>query len=1172
MRIGTFVTGPLYKKKTRHCTATSKFSMKTSFILALLISNYCLLALSLPTLLQPHHPPQGPAWQQQHCSYTLYTACMGCPAPSLGTTRYKSSITTSILTISNTHCAELQSRQSDIWDPGVHSNGSLLDLSPHTPGRLCPRETSTDRNKMAHITHGNRGQRGRGITCVYWNKGPSFLCNKMLDIETIMQTHKPHILGLGEANFRHDHDVEDVQLQGYTLHLDSSVHNPNLGMARVVVYTNNILRVKRRQDLEDDKVAAIWLECGLPNQRGVLVCIGYRQWRLLGQSDSTSASVPEQLARWTVFLDNWEKAIQEDKEVIVALDANIDHLTWRMQESLPQHSSSVRLKSLIDALFARIIPLGVTQLVTGATRMERGQPRTGLDHLYTNKVDKLSSVETFFTGTSDHKLLKVIRFTKSFKHLPRYVRKRSFKDFDEDAFKLSVRECGLEEIFSCTNVNIAAETLTNKLTEVLDNMAPIKKIQTRINYAPWMTKETKVLKVKREAAHKKAAETDSQEDWRLFRALRNQVTAKCRDDKQKWERKKLDLEENNSSGVWKTVKGWLGWGTSGTPTQLFWEGRMVTSPSGLASAMNKFFLDKVKKLRNGIPLPTSDPLSKFKEAMRGRECSFSIKPVQEDQILKIIKGLKNSSATGVDYIDTRTIKLIAELITPVLTYIINLSIQSSTFPTIWKWAKVIPLLKSMSADAILPKSYRPVALLPILSKVMEKVVFTQLVEYLEHNRLIHPNLHGCRVGHNTSTALLQLYDKWVEEVEEDKMVGVLFCDQSAAFDLCDHTILLEKLKLMGLEESALYWIRSYLSSRKQSCFVDGELSTALNLFDCGVPQGSIGGPLLWLCFTCDQPDVVHDHPVVGQDLHRGCLAPALGSQQGGGGDCGELVGYVDDGAYSYAHSDPAVISRVLTEKYNMLEEWMSNNKLVINPDKTHIMVIGTKKSALQRHQVSMMAGGFCIKPTETEKLLGGQVHQSLKWNQHIADSKSSLVKQLTSRNNGLKRISRNAKFNTRLMVANGAVQSKLVYLITLWGGAQQYLLKALQVQQLTAARTVCGFQSWRWSRTRLLKRVGWMSVRQLIEFHTVLQAHKTIVTGLPRPLHASLSAEHPYKTRSATNGNIRLGNNITSNNTFKYRAMVSYNSVPGEVKRGSMPSVKKKLKQWILKNVPLDWG
>ena len=95
-----------------------------------------------------------------------------------------------------------------------------------------------------------------------------------------------------------------------------------------------------------------------------------------------------------------------------------------------------------------------------------------------------------------------------------------------------------------------------------------------------MSKETKLLKEKREAAHKKASETDNQEDWHQYRGFSNQVTAKLREDKQKWEIKKLDLLETDGSGVWKAVKGWLGWGTSGSPTQLFWEGRMVASPSG----------------------------------------------------------------------------------------------------------------------------------------------------------------------------------------------------------------------------------------------------------------------------------------------------------------------------------------------------------------------------------------------------------------------------------------------------------------------------------------------------------------------------------------------------------------------------------------------------------------
>ena len=183
-----------------------------------------------------------------------------------------------------------------------------------------------------------------------------------------------------------------------------------------------------------------------------------------------------------------------------------------------------------------------------------------------------------------------------------------------------------------------------------------------------------------------------------------------------------------------------------------------------------------------------------------------------------------------------------------------------------------------------------------------------------------------------------------------------------------------------------------------------------------------------------------------------------------------------------------------------------------------------------------------------------------------------MMKQITSRINGLKKVLKNATFSTRFMVANGVVISKLVYLITLWGSAQQYLLKALQVQQLTAARTVCGFNSWGWSKKKLLDKVGWMSIRQLIYFHTVLQAHKTLTTGLPRPLSASLPTDHPYQTRNATMGNIRFGDTFSSTSTFKYRAMMWYNSIPGSVKTGSLPTVKQKLKNWVHNNVPIDWG
>ena len=816
------------------------------------------------------------------------------------------------------------------------------------------------------------------------------------------------------------------------------------------------------------------------------------------------------------------------------LDANLDFLTWRNCEHLPKHHSSNRLKSLIDALFDRIMPLGVSQLVTGATRMERGQPRTGLDHLYSNKPDKLSSVQTYYTGMSDHKLLKVQRFTRSFKQNPRYVTKRSFKNFDKDQFRQKLHQINLEEVLGCTDVDKATEMLTKKLTLILDELAPIKTFQTRTQYAPWLTDETKLLKGLREEAQDRAAQTDDPDDWRIFRSIRNQVTARSRADKKVWEEQKLE----NSSDMWKTVKSWLGWTNTGPPTQLFYEGRIVTRPAGLARSMNKFFIDKVKTLRQNIPVVATDPLKKLKEAMEHRQCRFRIKPVSEDEVLKLIKGLKTSSATGIDYIDTSTVKLSADLLAPVIAYIINLSIQTSTFPNIWKWHKVIPLLKAASADPLLPKSYRPVALLPIISKILEKAIFNQLVQYLEENELVHPNLHGSRAGHSTATALTQMYDNWVDEVDDGKMVGVLLCDQSAAFDLCDHYLLVEKMKLMGVDDMSASWFWSYLSGRRQSCYVDGQVSAALDIPPCGVPQGSIGGPILWLLFTCDQPDVIHEHEVDGQDPQRGCGgggAPGDDHNEGDGRvGCGELVGYVDDGAFSYAEADPAILSQVLSNKYSMLEQWMHANKLVINPDKTHLMVMGSKKHTATRKSVSLVADGHIIKPSMTEKLLGGQLHQSLTWNFHLRDHDGSMMKQLTSRINGLKRVCFNASFGTKLKVANGVVMSKLTYLITLWGGAQEYLLSALQVQQLTAARAVCGFGSWGWNKKKLLDKVGWLSVRQLIFYHTVLQTHKTITTGKPKTLFRTISSNYPYRTRSAASGQIRQSED-SRKTSFKYR-------------------------------------
>ena len=615
-------------------------------------------------------------------------------------------------------------------------------------------------NFQAKYTNGNR--KSHGIKISAWNKGGGYLQNKMPEIKNIVSGLHPHILGISEANLKHDQDQNLVQLENYILHTCSTITNPNIHTSRVVVYTHTSLVVKLRPDLMSDSCSSVWMEVGLPRCKKFIVGQTYREWQLLNQKDKSSLSLSEQLNRWTVFLGQWEKALDTGLEVHVLGDMNINHCNWTDQ-SLPKTNQSNRLRSLIDALFSRILPHGVSQLVTGPTRHFPGQKSTGLDHYYTNRPDKLSNVQTQHCGGSDHMLIFAIRYSRAVKSSPRYVRKRRYKNFDPDQFVAAVQQISWLELYLCGDVNLAVQLLSDKITCILDVMAPMRTIQVRTLYAPWLTKETIALMKERDQSQKIAALTRNREDWIKFKSLRNRVNNRLKYEERHWQRVKLAACGDNTKSVWKNVKGILNWKSSGSPNQLFYKGLLLTKPQAVADAQNEYFLDKITNIRENLPPPTCDPLQKLKQLMRGNSCTFSLTPVHPDEVEKIIAALSNSSSFGLDNIDTFAIKLIKKEILPALTHIINLSISTREYPVYWKSSKIIPLHKK--EDLLNTKNYRPVAIVPIFSKVLERVIFNQLVKFLADNHLLHPNHHAYRVSHNTTTALIQMYDVWSEALQ-----------------------------------------------------------------------------------------------------------------------------------------------------------------------------------------------------------------------------------------------------------------------------------------------------------------------------------------------------------------------------------------------------------------------
>ena len=832
-------------------------------------------------------------------------------------------------------------------------------------------------------------------------------------------------MGISETRFEQNHNFEDVKIEEYTLYLCKSLQNPALKTSRCAVYVHNDVVVKERSDLMNETFSSVWLELGLPKQRKILVANIYREWQYLHQGeDNTSLTIQAQLARWISFLEQWEVAIMEEKEVHVMGDANIDFLKW-IDTRQPENQVTGRLNQLVTQLFDRIIPHGFAQLVTGPTRVQRGQVPSGLDHYYTNKPHKVSSVHTYFHGSSDHKLIFAIRHSKAKISSPRIIFKRNYRNFDPEQFLSEVRAISWWEVYSCEDVESAAQLFTNKLNNVLNRMAPMKKYQVRKKYAPWLSKNTKEKIRLRDYAQKKASETGDVEDWKDYKTLRNSINSTLRKEKECWQKHQIEDCSGDSRSIWQNLKNWLGWRSGGPPTKLLENGKMFSKPSELANIMNRFFISKVRKLRSNLPPSQGDPLDLTRRLLCNNESSFTLRAVHPDEVTKIITNLKSSKSSGKDNIDTYVLKLAKVELTPVLTHIINLSIINEVFPSIWKCAKVIPLHKK--DEVIYPKNYRPVSLLPIPSKILERAIFLQLIDYLESFDLLHPSHHGFRAKHNTSTALLQMVDIWLEALEDNEVSAVVLLDMSAAFDVVDHQILLDKLHLFGLDDSAIGWFKSYLTNRTQQVLIDGALSDPLQV-EAGVPQGSILGPLLYICFTNDLPEVVHNHLSTNNTLYNmHCKS------------CGGICCFADDSTYSKSDKDPEVVKTAIAENYNLISNYMSKNKLVLNNDKTHLIVMATRN----QHRINGNYGITLdtgadnnIEPITFEKLLGGYISNDFKWNEQIRGNDGSVFKGVISRINGLKQISSFSNFKTRKMIANGVVMSRFLYLIQLWVALQ----------------------------------------------------------------------------------------------------------------------------------------
>ena len=397
-----------------------------------------------------------------------------------------------------------------------------------------------------------------------------------------------------------------------------TISNSLLKISRVVVYLDKTVKGKIREDLMSPEMSSIWLELGSGEHKLLIGCV-YREHQYMKQQDSVSLSPEQQLRRWNIFIEQWRRALFSGAEVHTIGDFNIDSKTF----SIPTAQQGRLTKAVMD----KIIPEGVTQCVESATRWPQGTqagiPVT-IDHHWTTAPEKLSEVTVLPMGSSDHALLSAVRFSRCAKNTPQYVTKRSYKYFDAHKFLEEIKSVQWWNVYNTCNVDEAVSTFTKLVCDILDrdDMAPIKTFQQRRQYAPWLSKETKTVMANRDNAVSRAQQSHQPEDWSVANRLRNRCTHLLRTEKQRHLRNKLERceEEKDIGGIWKNIKGYLGWGSAaGAPTELTdsMTGQLTNSPKKMANIQNQFYKDKVTQIRDKLP-QRGDPTAGLRNMMTKR--------------------------------------------------------------------------------------------------------------------------------------------------------------------------------------------------------------------------------------------------------------------------------------------------------------------------------------------------------------------------------------------------------------------------------------------------------------------------------------------------------------------------------------------------------------------------
>ena len=619
-------------------------------------------------------------------------------------------------------------------------------------------------------------------------------------------------------------------------------------------------------------------------------------------------------------------------------------------------------------------------------------------------------------------------------------------------------------------INTAYEAFLHTYISLYDKSCPriLHKQKNKYNKKPWMSRGLQNACKKKNKLYRDFIKARTQEAETKYKVYKNKLTTIMRQAKKDYYSALLERNKSNIKETWNTLKKVMGKerGPPSTPCYFINEdGVRLENMNDVTNEFNSYFVNVGPKLAKNIDNHDDSGLGTI-EGSRVLQ-SMYLSDISESDILKIVSILQNKTSTDNDGLDMFIIKRTIDCIVEPLCYIFNLSFHTGTFPDKMKVAKVIPFFKE--GDKHMFSNYRPVSLLSQFSKILEKIFVQKLDCFIENNGLLNECQYGFRTGRSTASAVMNIVEDITSAIDKKLYTIGVFIDLKKAFDTIDHSLLLKKLRTYGMRGVVLDWLTSYLTNRQQYTQFANNTSGNLEI-KCGIPQGSVLGPKLFILFLNDICDV-------STLLH--------------------FVLFADDTNFYCSANNIDELIQKMEQEMVKLKKWFDINKLSLNLKKTKFMVFSKRKKT--ENMVLSMAGTNIERVKET-KFLGVILDEQLNWKEHVSYVRKKISKGIFV----LNKVKHILDYSAMRTLYCAMILPYLSYCAEVWGNTYKETTEPVFLLQKRAIRIIHKAR-YRDNTHELFTKSKLLKFKDLVELQTLLVMYKASTKSLPNNLQNMFS-------------------------------------------------------------------